>query len=272
VDRFEGNLSSQFAVQELSTKTVADLRRNTMRAAKLLAVLCLCALCGCSVGRQFAASPSDKEISNAYRETTLKESTSADVLELIAKPEEGLISQSKSVIVSQGTNKKGCKLWFDMVAFDENALTAKRKSFFVVDEKKESVLLWPRRKLVFNAEMVLEPKVLSEPYANDNAKQIAILKQVAEEMREDVAEVAPDNKKIAICGGLVNQALGTVLQRLEESPVLASKLSDPNGFEFDHLTLGKGRIVMSVTDDIADVKVRVGGFVWSGEDPFALEE
>ena len=243
-----------------------------MRAAKLLAVLCLCALCGCSVGGQFAASPSDKEISNAYRQTSLKESTSADVLEAITKPEGGLISQSKSVIVSQGTNKKGYKLWFDMVAFDENALTAKRKSFFVVDEKKESVLIWPRRKLVFDTEMVLEPKVLNEPYANENARRIAILKQIAEDMRKDVAEVSPDNKKISICGGLVNQTLGTVLQRLEESPVLASRLSDPNGFEFDHMTLGKGNIVMNVTDDIAEVKVRAGGFVWSGEDPLALEE
>jgi hypothetical protein len=244
-----------------------------MRAAKLLVVSCLCALCGCSVGEQLdLAAPSCEEISNAYRETTLKESTSADVLEVIAKPEQGLISQSKSVIASQGTNKKGYRLWFSMVAFDENALTAKRKSFFIVDEKKESVLIWPRRKLVFNTEMVLEPKVLNEPYANENAKQIAILKQIAENMRKDIAEVSPDNKKIAICGGLVNQTLGTVLLRLEESPVMASKLSDPNGFEFDHITLGKGKITMNVTDDIADVKVRLENYVWSTEDPFALEE
>jgi len=243
-----------------------------MRAAKLLVVLCLCTLCGCSVGQQFAASPNDKEVSTAYRETTLKESTSADVLAAIAKPKEGLISQSKSVIATQGTNKEGYKLWFDMVAFDENKLTAKRKSFFVIDEKKESVLIWPKRKLVFEAEMVLDLKVLNEPYANENAKQIAILKQVAENMRKDVAEVSQDNKKIAICGGLVNQTLGTVMYRLEESPVLASKLSDPNGFEFDHMTLGKGKITMNVTDDIAEVKVKAGGFVWSGEDPLALEE
>lgn len=244
-----------------------------MRVVKLLAVLCLCALCGCSVGDQVDfASPGDKELSNVYRETKLKESTSADVLELIVKPEQGLLSQSKSVIAWQGTNKKGYKLWFNMVAFDENALTVKRKSFFVVDEKAESLLIWPRRRLVFDTEMVLEPKVLNEPYANENAKRIAILKQVTENMRQDVAEVSVDNKRIGICGMLINQTLGTVLQKLEESPVLALKLSDPNGFKFDHLTLGEGKIVMNVTDDIADVKVKLGSFVWSGEDPFALEE
>lgn len=243
-----------------------------MRAAKLLVVSCLCILCGCSAPDQFAASPSENEISTAYRETTLKESTSADVLTVIAKPEDGVISQSKSVIASQGTNKKGYKLWFSMVAFDESALTAKRKSFFVVDEKKESVLIWPRRRLVFNTEMVLEPKVLNEPYANDNAKQIAILKRVSEDVSKDVAEVAVDNKKIGICGMLINQTLGTVLLRLEESPAMASELSGPKGFEFDHMTLGKGKITMNVTDDIADVKVRLDNYVWSGEDPLALEE
>lgn len=244
-----------------------------MRVTKLLAVLCFCVLCGCSIGEQFdAASPADKELSTAYRETKLKESSSADVLAVIAKPEQGLISQSKSVIASQGLNKKGYKLWFNMVAFDENALTAKRKSFFVVDEKAESVLIWPKRRLVFDAEMVLEPEVFKEPYANENARQIAILKLVSEDMRKDVAEVATDNKKIGICGLLINQTLGTVLLKLDESPVLASKLSDPNGFKFDHPTLGEGNITMNVTGDIADVNVRLGSFVWSGEDPFALEE
>ena len=244
-----------------------------MRVTKLLAVLCFCAFCGCSVGEQFdLASPGDKELSTAYRQTKLKESSSADVLAVIAEPEQGLLSQSKSVIASQGLNKKGYKLWFNMVAFDENELTAKRKCFFVVDEKAESLLLWPKRKLVFDSEMVLEPEVFNEPYANENARRIAILKRVTEDIRQDVAEVAADNKKISICGMLINQTLGTVLQKLDESPVLASKLSDPKGFRFDHLTLGEGNIVMNVTDDIVKVKVGLGSFVWSSEDPFALEE
>jgi hypothetical protein len=207
-----------------------------------------------------------------YNQIKLKESTSADVLTAITKPKDELLSQSKSVVASQGIKKSGHKLWFNMVAFDENELTAKRKCFFVVDEKAENVLLWAKRKLVFDTEMVLDAKVLNEPYANENARRIAILKQVSEDIRKDVAEVATDNKKIGICGMLINQTLSTVLQRLEESPVLASKLSNPEGFGFDHITIGKGTIVMNVADDIVDVKVRAGDFVWSGEDPFALEE
>lgn len=245
-----------------------------MKVIKLSAVLCFCFLCGCSVPDQadFAA-PGDKELSTAYRKTQLKESSSADVLTFIAKPEQGVISQSKSVIAKQGINKKGNKLWFDMITFDENAATAKRKSFFVIDEKAESLLIWPKHRLVFDAEMVLDPKVLNEPYANENAKRVAILKQVAEDMRKDVAEVSVDNKRMGICGMMVNQTLGTVLYRLEQSPALASQLSDPNeGFKFNHMTLGDGKIVMGVNDDIATVKVNIDNYVWSGEDPFALEE
>jgi hypothetical protein len=245
-----------------------------VRAIKLSAVLCFCFLCGCSIPDQADfASPGDKELSTVYRDTKLGESTSADVLAVIDKPEQGLISQSKSIIAKQGINKKGYKLWFDMVTFNENTSTAIRKSFFVVDEKAESLLIWPKRRLVFDTEMVLEPKVLNEPYANENAKRVAILKQVAEDMRKDVAEVSVDDKRIGICGMLVNQTLGTVLYRLEQSPVLASQLCDPNsGFKFDHLTLGEGKIVMDVNDNIVGVKVKLDNYVWSGEDPFALEE
>jgi hypothetical protein len=193
------------------------------------------------------------------------------VLTAITKPDE-LLSQSKSVVASQGTKKNGQKLWLNMVAFDENEPTAKRKYYFVVDEKAENMLIWRKRKLDFDIEMVLDAKVLNEPYANENAKRIAILKQVRESAAKDTAEITPDNKMVGVCGGLINQSLFTVLQRLEESPVLASKLSGPGGFAFDHISIGKGKIVMNVTEDVVDVNVRSGDLGWSGEDPFALEE
>jgi len=224
------------------------------------------------VGPQIGSLQPPHESDAVYNQTELKESTSADVLAAIAKPESELLSQSKSVVASQGMKKKGHKLWLTMIAFDENELTAKRKCFFVVDEKAENLLFWAKRRLSFDIATVLEAEVLDEPYANENARRIAILKRVLEDIRHDVDEVTPDNKTIGICGALINQTLTTVLQRLEELPVLASKLSNKNGLSFDHITIGKGTIVMSITDDIADVKVRSGSFVWSTEDPFAIEE
>ncbi|MBN1393270.1 MAG: hypothetical protein JW947_10775 [Sedimentisphaerales bacterium] len=211
------------------------------------------------------------ESADAYNKTEMKESTSADVLGAITKEDE-LLSQSKSVVASQGIKKKGHKLWLTMVTFDENTSMAKRKCFFIVDEKAESVPFITRRRLDFDIETVLEGKVLEEPYANENARRIAILSKVLEDTRRDIDEVAPDNKMIVICGGLINQTLSTVLQKLKDSPVLATKLSGKSGLGFEHITIGKGKIVMNVTDDIAAVRVRSGGFVWGPEDPFSLEE
>ncbi len=245
-----------------------------MRVIKLLAVLCFCASCSCTVKEYFEplVPPYDKELPTSYYQTKLKESNSADVLATIHKPEYELLSQSKSVIASQGQKKKGHKLWLNIVAFDENELTAKRKCFFLVDERAKILLIAPSRRLSFDIETVLEKEVLEEPYANENARRIAILRDVLENIRQDVDEVAPDNKMIGICGMLINQTLETVLHRLDESPVLASKLSDAKGFGFDHITLGKGNIVMNITDDIVEVKVRISSLTWKFEDPFAIEE
>ena len=239
-----------------------------------LQLLVVFGLCGCSVVEYFKPEgpPYDEELSASYYQTKLKESSSADVLATIHRPEYELLSQSKSVVASLGQKKKGHKIWFNMVAFDENKPAARRKYFFVVDEKAKGFLFWPRQSLTFDSEMVLETEVLGKPYANENARRIAILEQVLKNSRKDIDELAQDNKMLGICGMLINQTLNTVLQKLDKSPVLASKLSDADGLGFDHITLGKSSIRMGITDDIVKVKVKVSSLTWTSEDPFALEE
>ena len=102
-------------------------------------LLVIFALCGCAV-RDFLMPerpPYDAEIAQSYSQTELKISTSADVLATIHKPEYELLSQSRSVIASVGQKKKGREIWLNMVAFDENELTARRKYFFIVDEQSK---------------------------------------------------------------------------------------------------------------------------------------
>lgn len=216
--------------------------------------------------------PDYQELSVGYYQTKLKESSSADVVVAIQRPEDELLSQSRSVVASLGRKKKDRQIWFNMVAFDENQLTARRKYFlFVVDEKLKFLSINPTRGLVFNSEMVLEREVLGEPYADENARRIAILKWVLENVRKDIDEVGSDNKMLAISGMLINQTLETVLRKLDESPVLASKLSDASGVDFDHITLGNGSIRMDVTGDIVKVETELGPLVYEFEDPFVLE-
>lgn len=245
-----------------------------MRIVKLLVVISCCVFCGCAVVEYFRPEkpPYDEELSANYKQTKLKESTSADVLAIIYRPQYELLSQSKSVVASQGQKKQGHQLWFNMVAFDEDKLAAQRKYFFVIDEKGRAFLVGPRRSLTFESEMVLEQEVLQKPYTDENSRRIAILKQVLSNSRKDIDQVAQDNKVLDICGMLINQTLQTVLQKMDDSPVLASRLSDANGVGFDHINLGKGNIRMDVADDIVDVNIRIGSIAWTFEDPFALEQ
>lgn len=230
-------------------------------------------LCGCSVVEYLSPEepPYKEQLSESYYRTKLRQSSSADVLAAIGPASAAgsgvtqLLSQSKSVIASSGQKKKGHEIWLNMVAFDENELTARRKYFFLVNERPKVLFVEPRENLSFDCEMVLEGDVLDEPYANDNAKRIAVLRQVLANVRRDVDEVAGDNKTVSICGMLINQALETVLVRLDSSPASALKLGESEGLQFSHISFDKGKIRMVLEDDIVTVRMRLGSLVYKFE-------
>ena len=230
--------------------------------------------CGCSVVEYFQPEgpPSYQQIYAAYDSTSLNMSSAADVLGAINLPEYELLSQSKRVVASAGQKKKGYKSWFNMVAFDENDSTAKRKYLLVVDEKPKILFVSPRGNLSFDCEMVIESEVLDKPYADERTRRIAVLKSVLESFRSDIAEVGQDNKMLNESGMMVNQALGTVLVKLDSSPALASRLHEPAGLLFDHVSFGKGKIQMVVTYDIVTVKIRLGSLVRKFEEPDVIDK
>jgi hypothetical protein len=201
--------------------------------------------------------PYDAELYEAYRRTILGASSSYDVITTLHRPEYELLSQSKSIIASLGKKKKGRKIWFNLVAFDENWLTAKRKYILIVDDRP-NLMEEPRQDLSFDCEAVLDTEALDKPYANENARRIAILRQIRENLHKDMGEVASDNKTLNACGMMVNQALEAALVELDASPALAWKLIEPAGVEFSHINLRRGRIQMLLRDDIVAVKMRLG--------------
>ena len=214
--------------------------------------------------------PNDDVISAAYEATRLKESSAADVLVWIYLPAYEQLSQSKSVIASTGQKKKGYKRWLKMVAFDENELAARRKYLLIVDEKPKFLFAEPWANLRFNCEMVLGRDVLDEPYSDENARRIAVLKQVLENVRKDMDDIGQDSKAAEVCGMLINQALETVVVQLDSSPVLAGKLSEPEGLLFEHISFDKGKIRMQIGGDIVDVELKLGSILkkrleWTGK-------
>jgi hypothetical protein len=235
---------------------------KTMRA--LVLVLC-CLAAGCEPGDpvEFFAPEgphSNKEIYACYRQTVLKQSTSADVLSAFGTPKEALLSQSKSIVALAGGKKEGKKMWFNMVSFDENALIAKRKYVFISDERPKRLFVEPWEGVDFGCQMVLSKEFLDAPYANENARRVAALKQVDADTRKDTSEVGADNAMLNLCGMMAGQGMETVLTKLSGSPAIASRLGEENGVEFEHIGFDKCRLRMVIDNDVVTVRMRLGSF------------
>jgi len=214
--------------------------------------------------------PETADIRLGYDQVTVKQSSAADVLSVIRIPEHEILSQSKSTIVFQGEKKKGKKMWLKMVGFDEDTLTAQRKYFFVEDEIPKVFFTEPLAGATFQCEVVLDKKVLDRPYSSENARRVAVLKHVLESFRSDIKEVQLDNKMIELMSMMVNQAMETVLTKLDKSPgsmALSVKLDDVEGLDFNHINYNKGKIGMIIEcDEIAKVQVMLGSFIRYFED------
>jgi len=277
-------MSSQSAISEYPDST-ANSRIGNRRL--IFAVCCYTGLlvsillAGCSVvssptGAQGQQLSEQQELSAPYDQITLKKSLTLDALpkirrsqsepgSLLAKTE--TVSHSDRVVASLGQSRDDSRTWFNMVTFHEYRLNVIRKYFFAVDDRAGSLRIRARRGLRFDCEMVLGKEVLGESYTSENARRIAILRYVLDFIRKDIKELGDDvdvpgqyNQKLDVCGMLINQTFETVLVKLEASPVLAMKLSQAGGAEFDHINFNKGTVRMVVADDTVAIKVRFGAF------------
>jgi len=233
-----------------------------VKAIRWTVLVCCGLLAGCSVVEFFKPEgiPANEQIYAIYRGITIKQSTSADVLAAFGTPEYALLSQSKSIVALAGEKKKGYKMWFNMVAFDESEPIVKRKYVFISDERPKQLFIEPWEGVYFDCQMVMPKDVLAEPYANENARRIAILKQVGTDARKDAGEVGKDNKEMDICGMVIGQGIDSALVKLKETPGAAIRLSEPNGLEFEHTSYDKGRLRMAFVDDVVTVRMRLGSF------------
>ena len=235
----------------------AKSNQNTIVVGFLAALFLGTLLAGCK-----------SKLSSPYDQTQIGKSITLDVVPIVRRTEDELVSHSDNVIVSLGQSKDGYKIWFNMFTFHEDRMNVIRKYFFVVDDKPGSLPRVSSRGLRFDCEIVLEQEVLNKPYATQNAMRIAILRYVLDNLHEDIDELsddidAPDqeNKMLSICKTLLNHTFEGILLKLEASPVLATRLSREDGVEFDHINFGRGRIAMIVVGNFVTVKIRVGTFL-----------
>jgi hypothetical protein len=223
----------------------------------IIAAACCVLFCACDIVTSYERYTGDRWLLDRYDQIVLKESSSAQVLSVIQQ-ENDFLSQSESVVAAWGDKRSGSMLWFSAVAFDEDLLTAKRKYSFVADERIKGYYVVPAPKLRFDAQAVIDPKVLAEPYANENARRIAVLKQLLTDYSSDIIQLTPDSQTLNSGSMMARRVVNTVITRLEQNPAYAIKLDEPNGLDFDHIMLGKGQARLVITDDIATLTIKVG--------------
>jgi hypothetical protein len=203
--------------------------------------------------------PYNKQLPAAYKKINLKQSTSADVLAVIKQYKPEIITQSKSVVVSWGEKKETSQFWLTMAGFNEEDFTVTRKYFMMVDEKAWH-LGSKGQKMRFDSEMIMDESTLTEPYPGENEKRIAIFKKAVENTRDDFAQVRQDSRVLNEGAMMMNQTMERIMYVLKESPALAAKLDDLNGLQFDHPTLGKSRVGMTLNDNVVKIKIRIADF------------
>ncbi|MBN2132634.1 MAG: hypothetical protein JW741_24245 [Sedimentisphaerales bacterium] len=263
----------------------ASRRRNRTgpahTALRIAALWFFSGLCGCAA---LSYLPPEKlpyaRLTDPYNRTQLKTSTTLDVLNLAQAPSyqldpgavgKLLLSQSDTAAALTGQSKNGLKTWANIIVFDEYQLTARRKYFFCSDERAiisptepKHYLIPPRKGLLFDAELVLDPQFRTTPYATEETRQLAIIRWLAEQINADVRALtgsaekpAHANELVSLAGMMMNQVFRGLLIELDKSLGLTRSLAEPRGVAFPHVSLDTGHIQLLVQDDVAAVKIRV---------------
>lgn len=209
----------------------------------LMAVLFVVVVSGCSM----SSAPSfDK-----YYLTTLNVSTSAEVIPAIQAGGDEL-TKGENAVASWGEKKKGSIVWFNAIAFDDDTSKAIRKYGFSATPKNRS------ERMRFDAELVINADVLSEPYANENARKIAVLKSILNDFTNDLAPLVKDSRALNSGSLMVKRLLKNLIARLDASPALAGNLGNYSGMDFNSMNLGKGKARMTIVDGVVSLKSVTG--------------
>jgi len=133
-----------------------------------------------------------------------------------------------------------------------------------VPDTPRRLLFPPRKGVLFDAEFIIDPEVLTTPYATAEVQRIEILRWLAGQFRRDLTTLVGDPKSpaqgdesILLSGMMVSQIFQAVLAELDQSPGLARNLSGETGIRFPHISLNEGHIRLLTQSDLGAVKIRV---------------
>lgn len=208
-----------------------------------------------------ADAPQECQVFDRYDKVQLGCTTTSDVLINIKNVDlKEKLSQGENVIASWGQKGDYGVLWLNLVAFDEDTMNAKRKYSLLVDEDSPGYgcfLLQPSKNVRLDASMILDDGTLSEPFTDEKARKIAVIKKLKQLFAEDMSQVTSDSHSVKSTAMFVNGALNYLLGQLERTPAMAGELENIAGMEFDHEHFGKGKMRIIICEDPDEVKVKI---------------
>jgi hypothetical protein len=237
-------------------------------------------LAGCGGREYLSPKLAYAQLAIPYSATQIGRSTSLEVLNVARdgayqfdpkQVEQALLTQGDTVIAYSGRSADTLKTWLNLTAFDEYRMTARRKYFFCIDEQVERApddskkrFFPPRKGILFEAQFLIDPEVLTTPYATEEAQRIAILQWLAGRLERDIIALVGDARHpaqgsdaVTLSGMMAGQVFQGVLAQLDKSPGLARNLAEERGVAFPHMSLGEGRIRLATQNDLGAVLIRV---------------
>jgi hypothetical protein len=231
------------------------------RYASSLVLLCVClCLAGCAWtlrGLTPPERPNVQELLATFDETVINQSNAGDVLAAVRYPTLQYVTQSQNIVAISGPKPVRNRTWITLVSFGES-LTASGKYFFLINDKPQAFLYQKLILARLDAEKVVTPEVLTKNYPDEEAKNIAILRDIQDGFNAAAREVKLSDPRIRSCYMAASRLLNELLTRLKTAPAEASRFADPAGMPFDDSLMGAGRLRLVVDGDIARLKIIVG--------------
>lgn len=201
--------------------------------------------------------PDARELMATFNKTTLNQSSAGDVVASVLYPTHQFIAQSQNTVAISGPKPVRARAWLTLVSFGES-LTASGKYFFLINDKPQAFMFTKLILARMDVEKVITPEVLKKNYPDEEAKNIAILRDILNGFNTSVREVKSSDAHIRSCSMAANQMLTEILTRLKTSSIEASRFADPAGMPVDNSNMGKGRLRMVVEGDIVKLKIIIG--------------
>ncbi len=249
------------------------MRFGNFRIVKFLTVTLLFAaavltITGCNRVPKGKAPEMDA-VFDRFDQIELGRSTSTDVLAFIHNESMGeMLSQDEQTVVSWGQSGTGAVIWLNAATFDDTSSTAARKYALLVDEDSPrwaAMYGAKSRKMRVEFEYVLPPEFDELEFTNENERRREAIKSGLSLYLNDINIVRYDSDYIYTTALMLRQMFNELLYQAERVPANLSLIDDRKGMEFDHPTLGKGRIRMLINNKTYAVrmKIKIGSSVKS---------